>query len=351
MSKNFVEMRFRNGEVSGRVRLHRMVGADEVPTILHGALHGLELGRAAAGAWARGGASDVDVGEPHEATAARYDAPASSDLWEARAEAEWLTQLWYDVLNGVGPLRFKAPTMLHYALMGQAMLVVSVQGLKVSLSIRGADGTHDKERIYIVSVERANVQEIRAFVLWLIRSSGIPASAPPGWPDPPASEEPPNGAGERYVPFPVGAVEDSSEARVGRMADAAPPPFSDHHARAFWRVALQGLPEHSQADGRLYFHAGEDGMLGVTPLHNAAAVFCHNTKTGVRRGHYLYIDNSIDDIRSYILWALRSAGVVLETPYGWPVVTDLETPPNVAGAQITDDVAGAGADVDGFEEV
>lgn len=212
MSKDFVEMRFRNGEVSGRVRLHRMVAADEVPTILHGAMHGLELGRsAAAGAWARGGTSDVDVGEPHVATAARYDAPASSDLWEARAEAEWLTQLWYDVLNGVGPLRFKAPTMLHYALMRRATLEVSVQGQKASLTVRAADGATDKERIYSVSVERANVQEIRAFVLWLIRSSGIPVAAPPGWPDPPASEEPPNGAGERYVPLPVGAAAEDVE--------------------------------------------------------------------------------------------------------------------------------------------
>lgn len=195
MSKDFVEMRFRNGEVSGRVRLHRMVGADEVPTILHGALHGLELGRAAAGAWARGGAADVDA----------------------------------------------------------------------------------------------------------------------------------------------------------ELREAAAKPSIDHHARAFWRVALQGLPEHSQADGRLYFHAGEDGMLGVTPLHNAASVFCHNTKTGKRRGHYLYIDNSIDDIRGYILWALHSAGIVVATPYGWPVVPDLETPPNAAGVQFTNDVEGP--DADGFEEV
>lgn len=211
MSKNFMELRFRNGQISGRLRLHRMLGEEEVPTVLGAMQRGIELGQSAmAEAWtAQGPKADVDE-ELHRTTAAQYGTPAG-DLWEARAEAEYLTHFWYDVLNGIGSLTFKAPMALHYALMHQAILDVSVQRQTANIGVRGADGTPDKER-YVLSVERANVQEIRAFVLWLIRSAGIPVAAPPGWPDPPTSEEPPNGAGERYVPG--AGVADAAEADV-----------------------------------------------------------------------------------------------------------------------------------------
>lgn len=144
----------------------------------------------------------------------------------------------------------------------------------------------------------------------------------------------------------------SGEDGAGGTANGSCKPVNDHHARAFWRVVLQGLPEFSYAEGRLYFRAGANGMLCVTPLHNAAAVYCHNTKIGARSGHFVYVDNAIDDIRAYVLWAIRRAGIVLETPPGWPAVTDLATPPNEVGEPRTDDVDGNGdEDADGFEEV
>lgn len=370
MSKNFVEMRFRNGEVSGRVRLHRMIDEGELPTILHGALHGLELGRAAAaGVWARGGAPDVDE-ELREATTARYDAPASSalwearaaagDLWEARAEAEWLTPFWCTTLRGIGPLTFKAPTALRFAL-GSDSLNVFLHGTYARLSINNGinlpiPGTH-----YEVSVERANVQEIRAFVLWLIRSSGIPVAAPPGWPDPPASEEPPNGAGERYVPG-VGAEVTEADVDMDPCAalhenNPAPPRQERTPAEAliFWCTTLSGISPvcaKYQVRESLCFQIGTC-WLDVEPAVGGldAVICCGNDDVPDQMSSDYWLDasRSTDEIRAFVLWFLRAHDIAVETPVGWPEVSGVGAPPNDAGRPVKYDVEGP--DADGFEEV
>jgi len=203
---DFIEVRMQSGAIYATVGLARMLRQDELPDMVTMLQRGLDAGRAlareaaatAAGAAAGAATAAEDVDSP--------DAPstyAASPPEDYAKTCRWALTFWRTVLDGLAEdfSEFRVPVDapdgtpargLSFKLGEHTWL--NVKPTSMTTSVVCVEHACAYGASYGIQAD-TSFDELRAFVLWLVRSAGFDAKAPPGWPDPPASETPPNNAG------------------------------------------------------------------------------------------------------------------------------------------------------------
>lgn len=207
---DFIEVRMQSGAIYATVGLARMLRQDELPDMVTMLQRGLDAGRAlareaaataaatAAGTATGAAAAAQDVDSPDAPST--YAAPPTEDYAKT---CRWALTFWRTVLDGLAEdfSEFRVPVDapdgtpargLSFKLGEHTWLNVKPTSLTNSVVCVEHDGRYDAS--YGIRAD-TSFDELRAFVLWLVRSAGFDAKAPPGWPDPPASETPPNSVG------------------------------------------------------------------------------------------------------------------------------------------------------------
>lgn len=334
---DFVEFRVQRGELYATVGLGRMLEGSELTEFAASLQRGLELGLSLVSSAKPDLGPDPDMPPP--------TAPVSDSL-SGFVRDELALMFWRTLLHGI-PFSGESEERRPVEPLRQDSLLFAV----------GEDGWLEVELVtgprawvscyktgqqsgpaHLVEMTR-DIDEIRAYVLWLLRSSGIAVATPLGWPYVHESGAAPNDAGK------LAAFEEATGPEADPSMDVAVDTAQakdDRHALAFWRVALQGLPFSAEVSkisadphGRgLYFIVGSEGLLYVQPRQACALVRGYALSGFQGTYHRVYIDNSIDDIRAYILWVLRTSGITVDTPAGWPDLASMITAPNNVGEPI-----------------
>lgn len=210
---DFIEVRMQSGAIYATVGQARMPRPDELPDMVMMLLRGLDAGRALAREAAATAAATAAGAATGAATAAEDvdspDAPDCEPPTHAASPPEdyaktclYALAFWSNVLNGLAQgvslyrcvaHAFTRPERTLCFLVGERTWL-NIKPTAQDCGIVCVDHEGAYGPLYTVNAG-PSFDELRAFVLWLVRSAGFDAKAPPGWPDPPASETPPNNVG------------------------------------------------------------------------------------------------------------------------------------------------------------